>query len=423
MNRKTLSFLILIVLMMVVMMSVPTTAETTEPAESTVILLNMESAEVAKGKTIKLAVTAVGDFTPQKPVYKWQSSDKKIATVQSGTVTGVTAGKATITVTLKIDESLQLSASSEITVYAPVSSIATKDKTITLNVNSTFSPTVTITPKTATNQSLLWKSDNESIATVSDKGVIKAIKSGECSISAVTRDGSNKTVSIKIFVPTLSTSTKQVSLGYLNPTEVRIKYYSNKNRITVDDNNAKNNIFFDEFKDGVLVIRIWPWQTGTSTLTISDSTSPKSTIKIKIDTPNYVGINSRAAFPNINQYYKDYMRYGVGAYDEQCYYMKARVMQMNYESGSAWILAYSKGKYDDLVYMSFNNSEKDKHQWFKGENVRVQEGDEIYAWVKPTDIYSYETTSGATNYALQLKPIFMSFEDGAIFYMDKNLYN
>ena len=404
-------------------MVTPLLAEVSTDPNPSILALNVENTEVAKGKTVKLVATVTGDAIPVKPAYKWQSSDKKIATVQSGTVTGVAAGTATITVSLKIDEATVLSASCQVRVYVPVSSISTKEKAITLNVGSTFNPNIAITPKTATNQNLIWKSDKENVATVSDKGVIKAVKSGECVVTATTIDGSNKSLSVKVFVPTLSTTAKEVNLTAFRPSVVRVKYYSNKSNISLDDKEARNNLYCYDFKDGVLEIRIWPWATGTSTLTISDSSSPKSTVKIKITTSRDAGLNSREAFPNINNEYRDAMRYGEDSgYFMNYYYAKVRVMQAYNGSDTSWILGYSKGKYDDLVYISFPNKEADKHKLIKGENLRVQEDDVIEAWVKLDSVYSYETTMGATNYALQLKPMLMYFENGGLLYMDNSIY-
>lgn len=422
MNHLKKAFFIVLFLALVFSMlpTLESFAETTGN-EDAKLVLNLESVQLAKDKKVKLTVTPEGEGLPSKLTYKWQSTDKKIATVANGVVTGVKAGTTTVTVSLKVNETLTLSASCEVIVYIPVTKISAKTPSVTVNVGSSHSPAVTFAPKTATYQKLVWKSDNETVATVNERGQIKGVKPGECVVTATTTDGGNKSLSIKVFVPTLSTNTKEVLLDWpFTPKTVIVKYYSNARNITLDDKQAKNNFYFESFKDGTLTLRIWPWMTGNGTLTISDSTSPKSTLKIKITTHSFAGLNNRdAAFQNINLYYKELMRYG----PEGCgdyFYVKARVMQAYSDNKNAWVLAYSRGKYDDLVYIEFPNDVK--HAWLQGSNMRLQEDDVIHVWVKPVSIYSYETTMGATNYALKLKPYLIFFDDGSLFYVDKDIY-
>ena len=56
-----------------------------------------------------------------------------------------------------------------------------------------------ITPKSATNKVVRWKSSNPKVATVSKKGIVKARKKGKCTITVITKDG-NKKARCKIIV-------------------------------------------------------------------------------------------------------------------------------------------------------------------------------------------------------------------------------
>lgn len=398
--------------------------ETPEPPSLT---LNTENANLAKGKTLKLTVAAVGDGVPKKPTYKWQSSDKKIATVSGGTVTGVNGGKAVITVTMKLDEETELIATCEITVYVAITGLSSKEKSLTINVGASIKPSVTISPKAATNQNLLWQSNNEKIATVDAKGAIKGVGPGDCIVTATSQDGTNKTIKFNVFVPSLSTSTKEVVLdnskGYFGYETVRVKYHTARSNITMDDKNASNNWYFEEFKDGTLTIRIWPWAKGTSTLTITDVKSPKSTLKIKITTTEDAAINSRRAFQTMDKsIYQYFMRYGVKSNDIDMFYGLVRVFQVGYNSENAWALGYLGNGNDQLVYITYPTTKESKHNWLQGETIRMQKDDKLAILFKPTKIYSYETTGGSTNYALQLKPMLITFDDGNLLYLDKGIY-
>ena len=68
------------------------------------------------------------------------------------------------------------------------------DKTnINMEVGNTENLIATIEPTYATNQNIIWKSDDESIVTVSDTGILKALKKGKTTITATTVDGNYST--------------------------------------------------------------------------------------------------------------------------------------------------------------------------------------------------------------------------------------
>ena len=74
----------------------------------------------------------------------------------------------------------------QITVNAiPVQSISLSESSATIEEGKTLQLTATVNPGTATNPAYTWESSNEKIATVSDSGLVKAISSGEATISAI----------------------------------------------------------------------------------------------------------------------------------------------------------------------------------------------------------------------------------------------
>lgn len=62
--------------------------------------LSRSEGTIAVGGTLALTATTV----PADAEVTWTSSDATVATVSSGTVTGVAAGSATITATITVDE-------------------------------------------------------------------------------------------------------------------------------------------------------------------------------------------------------------------------------------------------------------------------------------------------------------------------------
>lgn len=62
----------------------------------------------------------------------------------------------------------------------------------TMNVGTNAQCTVTISPDNATNQMVTWSSDNKSVATVSNNGVVTGVAPGSAQITATTVDGGYK---------------------------------------------------------------------------------------------------------------------------------------------------------------------------------------------------------------------------------------
>ena len=81
-----------------------------------------------------------------------------------------------------------------ITVYdgtyvIPVTGVSLDESSITLDVGGNQTLTATVTPENATNKKVRWTSDNETVATVSEDGVVTAVAGGTAVITATTHDG------------------------------------------------------------------------------------------------------------------------------------------------------------------------------------------------------------------------------------------
>lgn len=72
----------------------------------------------------------------------------------------------------------------------PVESVTLSSSSLTLGVGETATLTATVLPDYATVQTLVWSSSNQSVATVSDKGVVTAVAAGEATVTVVADDQS-----------------------------------------------------------------------------------------------------------------------------------------------------------------------------------------------------------------------------------------
>ena len=155
--------------------TVPVTGVTLDKAELT----------LEKGSTGTLEAKVEPSDATNKNV-TWSSSNPEFATVANGTVTAVSAGEATITVTTADGGK---TATCKVTVK-PQNVLVTAisvPSTATLYVGNTATLTATVTPTNATNQKVTWSSNNESVATVGTDGTVTAVSAG----TATAQDGSN----------------------------------------------------------------------------------------------------------------------------------------------------------------------------------------------------------------------------------------
>ncbi|MBR5747843.1 MAG: Ig-like domain-containing protein [Prevotella sp.] len=120
-----------------------------------------------------------------KPVLIWNSSDENIVKVTDGVVMGCNAGTAVVKVSVK--DQNELFATCEYTVLDPDVDMQTLDiigEPIVLRPGGHQQLTVNFTPENQ-NEMILWSSTNESIARVSPRGKVEAIKVGVAKIIAI----------------------------------------------------------------------------------------------------------------------------------------------------------------------------------------------------------------------------------------------
>lgn len=178
----------------------------TDPAENCIVFvlgsgsgtvpeisLNKSALTVLTGSTGSLTATAV----PDSLTVTWSSSDDDVATVSSGTVTGVAPGTADITASVTQD-GVTRTASCTTTVRNAVNpTISLDHSTATVAVDATTTLTATATPSTAV---VTWSSSDETVATVA-AGVVTGKSAGSATITATaTNDGQTATATCTVTV-------------------------------------------------------------------------------------------------------------------------------------------------------------------------------------------------------------------------------
>ena len=153
----------------------------------------------------------------------WQSSDEKVATVdENGKVTAVGNGTATITAT---SVSGSYTAAVSVTVKIPVEiqklTIEAEKETLT-KIGESTELKVKIEPENADLQKLIWKSDNEKVATTDENGKVTAVGNGTAEITVTTEDGKiTASIMITVKVPDEPTINKTTGFRRLRARSVK----------------------------------------------------------------------------------------------------------------------------------------------------------------------------------------------------------
>ena len=175
------------------------TCEVTVTVPATGVTLSQTELPLAKGATATLTATVVPfDATNQKVT--WRSNNTAVAIVENGTVTAVSAGNATITVTT---EDGNHTATCEVTVTVSATGVTLSQTELSLVKGATATLTATVVPSDATNQKVRWSSNNTSVATV-ENGTVTAVSGGTATITVTTEDG-NHTATCEVTVTVSAT--------------------------------------------------------------------------------------------------------------------------------------------------------------------------------------------------------------------------
>lgn len=185
--------------------------------------MDRASASLNIGVTLQLNATVNPADANEKSLL-WSSSNASVASVsQNGLVNGLATGTTVITATSK--DGTAVKGSCTITVKQPVSAISLNNSAMNLNLGSSGTLTVTVSPSNASNKNFSVRSSDTSIATVTKSGqsvIISAIRLGTSKITVTSEDGSHEatcdvTVSLSTTPINLALAVKKSGKRYYIP--------------------------------------------------------------------------------------------------------------------------------------------------------------------------------------------------------------
>lgn len=194
------------------------------PAVET-ITLNTTELSLNKGDVYENFVVEISPATAPKTV-SWTSSNTKVVTVDAdGKITAVGAGTATITATSTYTKTKSVTC--EITVVAPVESVAfnnTKDLTVSEGKSIDLSKNLVINPSDASIKEITWKSSSSAVSVVDGVASASDVDGNTevtITVTVTTEDGTTKSAELVLTVtkpcdlsaPRLVNATQSICAG------------------------------------------------------------------------------------------------------------------------------------------------------------------------------------------------------------------
>lgn len=175
------------------------------------IALSEESLSLEEGETQIINV----EINPSDAEFTltWTTSDNSVATVENGSLTGISAGECTVTATTDNG----LSASASILVKAKVilpQSVNLSSDSLQILMGKKSSLTASVMPENAT-YVLEWESSNPDVATI-ENGEVTAIGEGECVITVSTQNNITATCNVTVTNPMVLPESITISSAAIN---------------------------------------------------------------------------------------------------------------------------------------------------------------------------------------------------------------
>lgn len=197
--------------------SISDVCELTITQLATAIELYEHEVRLAIGKHITLhAYVSPQDVNNDK--VEWEYSNYYVAKeigfdYYYGSTTVEGSHKGTVKITAKTCDGSNLSDTCEITVWQPVTSVSLDKHECSMKIGETTTLRTSILPNDADNKDLVWRSSNESVATV-ENGVVTAHASGKARVRVTPADGSDHfdDCEITVFQPVIGVNVEPRTL-------------------------------------------------------------------------------------------------------------------------------------------------------------------------------------------------------------------
>lgn len=247
--------------------------------ESAVETINLGGSEfyVEVGGTMRINAVLIPE-TAKDAVLTWTSDTPEVATVENGVVTALTEGKTTIVV--RAESGVTASC---VVYVTPVVTGISLPAALTVYVGGSTVLTPKFTPEGAASTDLVWSSADESIATVSQDGVVTGVNGGKTTV----------TVTCKEYSATCQVKVREAAIGVeLDITEADLKVGVDELQLTAIVEPA-NSIDYDldwtTSDEAVAVVSdkglVTPVGPGEATITVTVDKAHQATCVVRVTQP------------------------------------------------------------------------------------------------------------------------------------------
>ncbi len=181
------------------------TITVTDAVDINSITITPAAVNLKTGETKQLAYTVEPENATDKTI-TWNSNNTAVATVtESGLITAIAKGEATITASAAKDGSVTgtckvIVTENTVSTNIKITSITVSPKSANLKIGTTKQLIQTVLPANATNKAVTWTSNKPSVASVSQSGLVRAVSAGTAAITVTAKDGSQKSAVCTITV-------------------------------------------------------------------------------------------------------------------------------------------------------------------------------------------------------------------------------
>ena len=252
----------------------------------TSINLNVPKRTLAIGETVQVIPTVLPENATDKTV-RYSSSNASVATVDvNGNIKAVGTGNTKILVTSVSNPKVRKQISIVVkNTNVKVTSLKVSVTKRTLAIGETVQVIPTISPENATNKTLRYSSSNASVATVDEKGIIKAVGTGKTKI--LVTSVSNPKVRKQISIAVKSTNVKVTGLKINISKKNFVVGESTQIETIISPANATNKeLKYSSSNPGVATVdsngNIQGKKEGKTTITVTSVSNPKIKKQVNI---------------------------------------------------------------------------------------------------------------------------------------------
>ena len=256
-----------------------TSSSDTKPVSATGVKISQTSLNMTVNSTAQLTA----EITPSdaSDSLSWESSNSSVASVSNGLVIAHKVGSATITVKTSNGKTASCSVTVKTNEVLPTS-VSIDVKAITRTEDDTFRLNATLSPSNVTNHTLTWASDNSSVASVDNNGLVTCKGKGTATITVTTVNG--KTAECKVTVNAKEVKPVKVILDkhdltlYPGQTE-------NLQAVVSPDDATDKKVTWSSSDESVATVadgKITAFGSGSTTITVKTSNGLTDTCSVSV---------------------------------------------------------------------------------------------------------------------------------------------